>query len=111
MRAIESGSQQTGLLAVRVRAAGRATAGVTALSVPWEGDEDEFFTGLKPDKGPDYGDFEMQPGIEYLLTVDHGKSQPVKVPFRDKDCMTEMVTGTLPVWEVVFQKRKVLGTN
>ena len=101
----------TGLLEVRVRADGRAVPVTTALSVLWEGDDDEFFTGLSPDQGLDYADFEMQPGIDYVLTVDHGRSQPVKIAFRDKDCVTGVVTGTLPVWDVVFQKRKVLSTN
>jgi hypothetical protein len=101
-----------GLLEVRVRGAdGRAVPEATGLSVLWEGEDDEFFTGLRSEKGLDYADFEMQPGTEYVLTVDHGKSQPVKIAFRDKDCMTGVVTGTLPVWEVVFQKRKVLSTN
>ena len=33
--------------------------------VTWEGGADRFVTGLKPEKGPGYGDFDVQPGIAY----------------------------------------------
>lgn len=35
--------------------------------VEWEGGRDHFFTGLKPELGPGYGDFEMTVGVVYSV--------------------------------------------
>ena len=37
------------------------------IIVEWDGGFDHFFTGLKPDQGLGYGDFTMNPGIDYTL--------------------------------------------
>jgi hypothetical protein len=37
--------------------------------VAWEGGSDAFFTGLAPELGLGYADFEMQPGLSYILRV------------------------------------------
>jgi hypothetical protein len=102
-RAVEGLPPGEGLLQVRVRDRAGTPVPGTALTVQWGGGEDQFFTGLKPDKGLDYADFEMQPGREYSLTAEH-QSQPVNISFRDKDCITDVVTGSVPVWEVVFER-------
>jgi hypothetical protein len=102
-RVVEGLPDGEGLLEVRVRDQSGAPLPGRALSIGWSGGEDQFFTGLKPDKGLDYADFEMQPGLDYSLTAEH-QSQPVSISFRDKDCITDVVTGTVPVWEVVFER-------
>jgi hypothetical protein len=102
-RTVEGLPRGEGLLQVRVRDQAGTPLPGTALMVVWSGGEDQFFTGLKPDKGLDYADFEMQPGWEYSLTAEH-QSQPVNISFRDKDCITDVVTGSVPVWEVVFER-------
>jgi len=40
--------------------------------VTWEGGEDHFFTGLKPELGPGYADFTMTPGVVYTLQLAGG---------------------------------------
>jgi hypothetical protein len=42
------------------------------LVVTWDGGEDHFFTGFKPEIGDGYADFQMQPGISYTLRVGSG---------------------------------------
>jgi hypothetical protein len=37
--------------------------------VSWANGQDRFFTGLRPERGAGYGDFEMAPGIEYEVSL------------------------------------------
>lgn len=60
---------QPGRIAVRVRdAAGGELAGVEIV-VSWALGQDRFFTGLRPELGAGYADFEMKPGIEYEVAL------------------------------------------
>jgi hypothetical protein len=49
-------------------------AGISGVEVvvSWEGGEDHFFTGLKPEFGPGYADFSMTPGVTYNLRLADG---------------------------------------
>lgn len=40
------------------------------LTVFWDDGQDRFFTGLHPEIGPGYADFEMEVGVEYALQVE-----------------------------------------
>jgi hypothetical protein len=42
------------------------------LIVTWDGGEDHFFTGFKPELGNGYADFQMQSGISYTLRIGSG---------------------------------------
>ena len=42
------------------------------LIVTWDGGEDHFFTGFKPELGDGYADYQMQSGISYNLRVASG---------------------------------------
>ena len=42
------------------------------VNVFWDGGEDFFYTGLKPERGLGYGDFEMTPGTIYSLRLADG---------------------------------------
>lgn len=46
------------------------------LVVNWQGGENHFFTGLKPEMGAGYADFSMTPGITYTLRLASG-GEPV----------------------------------
>lgn len=39
------------------------------LTVIWDDGQDRFFTGLKPEIGAGYADFEMQPGVRYAVQI------------------------------------------
>ncbi len=41
----------------------------TLVIVAWQGGEERFYTGLKPEKGPGYADFAPTPGILYTLRL------------------------------------------
>lgn len=52
-------------------AAGTPVPGVRVL-VSWEGGQDVFYTGLFPEYGPGYADFEMTPNTAYSVQVGEG---------------------------------------
>jgi hypothetical protein len=39
------------------------------ITITWDGGEEHFFTGLKPEIGPGYADYTMQPATAYALSV------------------------------------------
>lgn len=57
--------------------ANRGVSGVDVL-VTWEGGQNQLFTGLKPEYGLGYADFEMTPGVVYDVRVANGG-----VPMKD----------------------------
>lgn len=63
---------------IQVQAYDAAGQGVPAVEVvvTWEGGENHFFTGLKPEFGPGYADFSLTPGITYTLRLAQG-GQPI----------------------------------
>lgn len=52
-------------------AAGQPVPGVEAV-ITWEGGENHFFTGVKPEINPGYADFVMEPGVQYTLRLAEG---------------------------------------
>ena len=71
--------------------------------VKWEGGEDFFFTGLKPEKGPGYADFEMEEGETYNVTVEGGEvAEGLEArPLSEEECPG----ATWPRWwRLVFRK-------
>ena len=52
-------------------AAGQPVPGVEII-VSWPGGEDRLFTGLKPELGLGYGDFNMLPGVTYSVHLAEG---------------------------------------
>lgn len=58
-----------------VDAAGSPVPGV-GLQVRWEGGQETFYTGLKPEFGLGYADFAMAEGVVYSLTLAEG-GEPV----------------------------------
>ncbi len=45
------------------------------VRVRWDGGESRFFTGLKPERGPGYADFQMEEGRGYIVEMP-GRSDP-----------------------------------
>jgi len=54
---------------------GQSLPGVLII-VAWDGGEERFYTGLKPEKGLGYADFTPEPGITYTLRLGEN-GQPV----------------------------------
>jgi len=52
-------------------AADEGVSGVEVI-IQWEDTEESFYTGLKPEFGPGYADFQMTPGVAYTLHIADG---------------------------------------
>lgn len=56
------------------------------ISVQWEGGEDQFITGMKPELGIGYADFEMEAEISYSVIVVGGRDPATGI--RSEPCST-----------------------
>jgi hypothetical protein len=61
-----------GLLQVIVFDSRRRQLAGAKILITWEGGEEEFFTGLKPELGNGYADFIMDPGSTYTVQLGAG---------------------------------------
>ncbi len=68
----------------------------------WDGGESRFFTGLKPERGVGYTDFQMEPGIDYLIDMP-GRSDPVSRPLSAVPCTMEGGARALTSYTVIFR--------
>ena len=68
-------SQDSTIQIVVTNAAGEGVPGVEVI-VQWPGGEEHFYTGLKPEMGLGYADFEMTPEQTYTLHIAEG-GEPV----------------------------------
>jgi len=69
----------------------------------WDDGEDLFVTGLKPERGPAYADFEMEPGRAYTLDMP-GLSDPIRPPLVADRCITENGQEAITSYRVVFRR-------
>jgi hypothetical protein len=80
-------------------AAGQSVSGVEII-VNWAGGEDHFFTGLKPEHGPGYGDYVMTPDVTYTVHVADG-GQPAP-GLKTSQCAGSGGSQFLGSWSLVF---------
>lgn len=80
-------------------AAGEPVPGVE-LIVSWQGGEDHFFTGLKPELGLGYADFTMTPGVEYTLRLGAG-GEPV-TDLKPAECQADGGERYWGSWRLIF---------
>jgi hypothetical protein len=80
-------------------AAGEQVPGVEVI-VTWEVNEEHFFTGLKPELGMGYADFEMSPDQMYVLRLADG-GQPVS-DLVTSECEGEGGDRYYGSWMLVF---------
>jgi hypothetical protein len=80
-------------------AAGSPVPGVQVL-VQWQGGEDRFFTGLKPELGTGYADFEMTPSITYTVQLAEGG---LPIPgLIASECETAIGDRHWGAWHLIF---------
>jgi hypothetical protein len=72
------------------------------VRVRWDGGSSTFFTGLKPERGPDYADFQMEAGRAYTIEMP-GLSNPSANPLTAVECFTEGGQRTIRSYRVVFR--------
>ena len=80
-------------------AAGQQVAGMQVI-VTWEGGDDRFYTGLKPELGLGYADFTMQPDTAYNLRLASG-GQPVP-NLVAAECEAADGSRYIGTWRLVF---------
>ena len=82
---------------------GNELAGVEVV-VSWTSGQDRFFTGLHPELGVGYGDFEMKPKLEYDVTLADFGVDPVQGLTSDLESST-CPTSTIAInWQLIFQQ-------
>lgn len=95
---------QAGKIAVWVHdAEGNQLPGLEIV-VSWPQGQDHFFTGLRPELGPGYADFEMKAGTKYEVTL-AGFRGEVATGLAPDLSPGLCPTGTLAVnWKLTFEK-------
>jgi hypothetical protein len=66
---------QPGLLQVYLTDSSNRPAAGVELVITWQGGEEHFFTGLKPDLGYGYADYRMTDKTEYALSLSAGSTR------------------------------------
>lgn len=94
-------TELSGIVEVFVQAVGGAAIPGQRIRVRWDGGEDSFFSGLKPERGPAYADFRMQEGLAYTIDMP-GQSDPITTPLLAEACFTEGGQQALRSYRVVF---------
>ena len=74
-----------------------------AVRVRWDGGESTFFTGLKPERGPSYADFQMESGKGYTIDMP-GRSDPSDQPLVADPCTTEAGKQSVTSYRVYFRQ-------
>lgn len=91
----------SGTIEVRVQdVRGNGIAG-ERVRVRWDGGEDAFITGLKPERGAAYADFRMTPGRGYTIDMP-GLADPIERPLVADSCTTEAGTQAITSYWVLF---------
>lgn len=94
-------TELSGVVEVYVQANGNGVAG-TLVEIEWDTGSDRFVTGLKPDRGPAYADFEMEAGESYIVSLP-GLSGPLRDSLIAERCFTEDGSESITSYRVVFQ--------
>lgn len=72
------------------------------VRVRWEGGEDTFFTGLKPERGAAYADFTMTDGETYSIEMPD-RSEPSTRQLAAVPCTTEDGQSAITSYRAVFR--------
>ena len=102
--ALCAGPDQPGKILVQVwDAIGKGIAGVEIV-VSWDAGQDRFFTGLRPEQGAGYADFEMAPQTEYEVTLPDFQAEVAKGLSQDLTAGLCPTTTVALDWRVIFQQ-------
>jgi hypothetical protein len=93
---------QEGLLQVIVTDSRRKQVAGVEIIVTWDGGEERFFTGFKPELGNGFADFVMQTGIVYTVRVGTGGAPVTNVS--PPGCLAEDGTSYIGVIRLSFQQ-------
>lgn len=91
----------SGIIEVFVQDFGSVGIPGQAVRVRWDNGDDTFFTGLKPERGPGYADFQMEANQGYIIEMP-GRSEPSAQPLAAVPCTTENGTASVTSYRVFF---------
>ncbi len=94
----------SGMIEVYVYAVNGAT-GIPgqAIRVRWDGGESIFFTGLKPERGAAYADFQMEADRSYIVDMP-GRADPLPQPLVAVPCTTPEGGRAVISYRVTFRE-------
>lgn len=79
-------TELSGVIEVRVRDALNVEIAGEPIRVTWGNNErSDFITGLKPERGVGYADFQMETGVSYIISMP-GLSDPIQSPIVASSC-------------------------
>jgi len=84
-------------------ATGKGLPGVEVV-VSWPAGQDRFYTGLRPERGIGYADFEMSPGVEYGVGLSESAgdtAEGLSAKLRPGICPTETLALN---WRLIFEQ-------
>lgn len=73
------------------------------VRVRWDGGQSRFFTGLMPERGPSYADYQMEAGKGYTIDMP-GFSDPISTPLNAEPCFTAANEESIKSYRVVFRQ-------
>jgi hypothetical protein len=91
----------SGIIEVRVQDANGDGVPGQAVRVRWDNGSSTFYTGLKPERGPDYADFQMEPNKAYTVEMP-GQSDPSQ-PLGAVPCTTADGKPAITLYRVYFR--------
>jgi hypothetical protein len=94
-------AQISGIIEVFVQDFGGVGIAGMPVRVRWDDGEDTFYTGLKPERGPAYADFQMEEGKGYIIDMP-GRSDPSAQQLVAASCTTESGAPALVSYRAVF---------
>ncbi|MGB1287673.1 MAG: hypothetical protein ACPG7F_14135 [Aggregatilineales bacterium] len=71
------------------------------IRVRWDGGEDTFMSGLKPERGPSYADFQMVTGRSYIIDMPE-RADPLSLSIVAEPCFTGSGDEAIKSYRVVF---------
>lgn len=74
------------------------------IRVRWDKGDSNFYTGLKPERGPGYADFEMERGKGYIIEMP-GLSDPSSQPLSAAPCTTDNGKPATISYRVFFRSK------
>ncbi len=103
VRTLTCDVNQSGLIIVEVyQSDGSTGMPGQEIRARWDTGESRFFTGLKPEKGAYYADFQMEQGKDYIIDMP-GHADPLPQPLSASPCVTTDGARALISYRVVFR--------
>jgi hypothetical protein len=94
----------SGTIEIRVVDGGGQEVGGERVRVLWDSGSNDFVTGLKPERGIGYADFQMEAGLSYIVSMPN-QSDPIANPLEARPCFTEEGEEAVFSYRVVFREQ------